>query len=414
MTIAIIIIAAIGFLSIILEEVIKIDKAKSTLFWGTLAWFVYFIGTHDAGNPELAVGVHHTFNENLLDIASLWLFLFAAMTFVAYLSEKGVIQTMASALLPSQIGLKTLLFFIGGFAFLFSSLADNITATLVCLALINSLNLSNSQKLRYAVVVVYGVNAGGVSLITGDVTTLMIFLAGKVAIADLLGLIIPAFISVMTLCVLLSFGLTGQLAIEKNKADLDVVDWTITGLFFLTILTVIFANVFYGVPPVLTFLFGLGLMFMVAQFIDKQEPLLDYIRKIEFDTLLFFLGVLLLVGILKEVKALDSILLIYQHLSPALANYLLGIISAIFDNVPLTSALLKSGIEMSTNDWLGLTFSVGVGGAMLSIGSAAGVVAMNKVKGLTFINYLKYTPLLLIAYSVGYLLVIWSRQLMVG
>lgn len=414
MTIAIIIIAAVGFLSIILEEVIKIDKAKSTLFWGTLAWFVYFIGTHDAGNPELAVGVHHTFNENLLDIASLWLFLFAAMTFVAYLSEKGVIQTMASALLPSQIGLKALLFFIGGFAFLFSSLADNITATLVCLALINSLNLSNSQKLRYAVVVVYGVNAGGVSLITGDVTTLMIFLAGKVAIADLLGLIIPAFVSVMTLCVLLSFGLKGQLAIEKNKADLDVVDWTITGLFFLTILTVIFANVFYGVPPVLTFLFGLGLMFMVAQFIDKQEPLLDYIRKIEFDTLLFFLGVLLLVGILKEVKALDSILLIYQHLAPALANYLLGIISAIFDNVPLTSALLKSGIEMSTNDWLGLTFSVGVGGAMLSIGSAAGVVAMNKVKGLTFINYLKYTPLLLIAYSVGYLLVIWSRQLMVA
>lgn len=408
MTFAIIIIAAIGFLSIILEDLTHIDKAKSTLFFGTLAWFVYFVGSH-GGDIQ---AVHHTFNENLLDIASLWLFLFAAMTFVAYLSEKGVIQTAASRALPRRIGLKSLLFFIGGFAFLFSSLADNITATLVCLALINSLEIANKQKLRYAVVVVYSVNAGGVSLITGDVTTLMIFLAGKVAIADLLSLVIPAFVSVMVLCLLLSFGLSGQLNIVPGEQTLDRVDKTITGLFFLTILTVIFANVLYGVPPVLTFLFGLAVMFMVAQFIDKHEPVLDYIRKIEFDTLLFFLGVLLLVGILKEVKALDSILLIYQHLVPSLANFLLGIISAVFDNVPLTSALLKSGIDMSTDDWLGLTFSVGVGGAMLSIGSAAGVVAMNKVKGLTFLNYLKYTPLLLLAYSVGYLLVMLSGELL--
>ena len=405
---AIIIIAAIGFLSIILEDLTHIDKAKSTLFFGTLAWFVYFIGTH--GEPGDAV--HHTFNENLLDIASLWLFLFAAMTFVAYLSEKGVIQTLASWLLPHQIGLKTLLFFIGGFAFLFSSLADNITATLVSLALINSLALSTRLKIRYAVAIVYGVNAGGVSLITGDVTTLMIFLAGKVSIANLLGLILPSLVSVIVLCFLLSFGVSGQLAIEKKETQLDRVDWIITGLFFMTILLVIFANVLFAVPPVLTFLFGLGLMFMVAQFIDKNEPVLDYIRKIEFDTLLFFLGVLLLVGILKEVGALDGILLIYQHWSPMAANYSLGIVSAIFDNVPLTSALLKSGIDMTTDDWLGLTFSVGVGGAMLAIGSAAGVVAMNKVKGLTFLNYLKYTPLLLMAYSVGYALVLLSRQLL--
>lgn len=406
----IIAIAILGFLSIIFEDLTHIDKAKSTLFFGTLAWLIYFIGTHG----QLGSDVQHSFNENLLDIASLWLFLFAAMTFVAYLSEKGVIQTVASWLLPLHIGKKALLFFVGGFAFLFSSLADNITATLVSLALINGLALKSAEKIRYAVAVVYGVNAGGVSLITGDVTTLMIFLANKVAISDLLGLILPSFISVMILCSLLSFGIQGELEVDKKASTLGLVDWIISGLFFLTILMVIFSNVLFGVPPVLTFLFGLGLMFMVAQFIDKEEPMLDYIRKIEFDTLLFFLGVLLLVGILKEVHALDSILLIYKHWSPMVANYALGIVSAIFDNVPLTSALLKSGIDMSTNDWLTLTFSVGVGGAMLAIGSAAGVVAMNKVEGLTFIQYLKFTPALLVAYTCGYGLVLASSTLLAG
>jgi Na+/H+ antiporter NhaD/arsenite permease-like protein len=97
-----------------------------------------------------------------------------------------------------------------------------------------------------------------------------------------------------------------------------------------------------------------------------------------------------------------------------IANYALGIVSAIFDNVPLTSALLKSGIDMSTNDWLTLTFSVGVGGAMLAIGSAAGVVAMNKVEGLTFLQYLKFTPALLVAYTCGYGLVLASSKLLAG
>jgi len=400
-----IILALIGFLSIILEDLTRIDKTRSTLFFGTLCWFLYFIDAKLQGDTSV---LEHSFNENLLDIASLWLFLFAAMTFVAYLSAKGVIQQVASWLLPAEMSQKTLLFMLGGFAFLFSSLADNITATLVSLALLNSMALSAKMKIRSAVVVVYGVNAGGVSLITGDVTTLMIFLAEKVTIDSLLGLVLPAFVSVMALCFLLSFKAEGRVAIEKTEVELEFVDWVIAALFFLTILSVIFANLLFSVPPVLTFLLGLGTMFMVAQFVDKHEPVLDYIRQIEFDTLLFFLGVLLLVGMLKETHALDHILVLYQHSSATFANYSLGIISAIFDNVPLTSALLKSGIEMPDNSWLGLTFSVGVGGALLSIGSAAGVVAMNKVEGLSFIAYLKYTPLLLVAYSLGYVLVLLS------
>ena len=137
------------------------------------------------------------------------------------------------------------------------------------------------------------------------------------------------------------------------------------------------------------FLFGLSLMFMVVQFLNRDEPTLEYIRKIEFDTLLFFLGVLLLVGMLKELGVLA-------------ANYVMGLVSSLFDNVPLTAALLNSGIEMTLPQWLTLTYAVGVGGSLLVIGSAAGVVAMSKVESLTFGSYLKYSGYLLVAYSVGF------------
>jgi len=132
------------------------------------------------------------------------------------------------------------------------------------------------------------------------------------------------------------------------------------------------------------------------------DPILEYIRIIEFETLLFFLGILLLVGMLKEIHALDSLVAIYDVLPPLYANYLMGIFSAVIDNVPLTAALLKAGIDMSPGEWLGLTYAVGVGGSLLVIGSAAGIVAMSKVPGLTFAAYMRYLAHLLAAYTLGY------------
>lgn len=406
-----IVIVSIGFLSIIAEDLIKVNKAKSTLFWGTLAWIVYFISSSGSGHTEVA---SEALNENLLDIATLWLFLFSAMTFVAYLSEKGVIEIIASFLLPKQLSEKGLLFFIGTFAFIFSSLADNITATLVSLTILIGLNIDRDKLIKYAIVVIYSVNAGGVSLITGDVTTLMIFLAEKVSISDLLMLVLPAFTSVMILCVLMSFGLNGTINVKTQKHTLSSVDTVISILFFCTIIGVIFGNVFFSIPPVLSFLFGLSVMFMVARVLDRDEPILDYVRKIEFDTLLFFLGVLLLVGMLKQIGVLELFLQAYKQTPTLIANYVVGITSALFDNVPLTSAILKSGIDMANNEWLALTFSVGVGGALLAIGSAAGVIAMSKIPELTFMRYLKFFPQLFIAYTAGYFLVVAFVEFMMG
>lgn len=410
-SILLIIIVSIGFLSIIAEDLIKVNKAKSTLFWGTLAWIVYFISSSGSGHTEAA---SEALNENLLDIATLWLFLFSAMTFVAYLSEKGVIEIIAGFLLPKQLSEKGLLFFIGTFSFIFSSLADNITATLVSLTILLGLNIDRDKLIKYAIVVIYGVNAGGVSLITGDVTTLMIFLADKVSISDLLMLVLPAFTSVILLCILMSFGMNGRINVTTQKHALSSVDTVISALFFFTIIAVIFGNVLFSIPPVLSFLFGLSVMFMVARVLDRDEPILDYVRKIEFDTLLFFLGVLLLVGMLKEIGVLELFLEAYKQTPTLIANYVVGITSALFDNVPLTSAILKSGIDMAGNEWLALTFSVGVGGALLAIGSAAGVIAMSKIPELTFMRYLKFFPQLFVAYTAGYFLVVVFVQFVRG
>ncbi|MCF2950406.1 sodium:proton antiporter NhaD [Paraglaciecola aquimarina] len=398
--------ALLALAGVIFEEVIHINKAKITLLFGTLSWIALFI--FSPSGAERAVIDHHL-RENLADISSLWLFLVAAMTFVAYLNKKGLIASLLHRAMPESISERKLLFFTAIFSFVFSSLADNITATLVSVALILSLSLPPNKTMRFAVLVVFAVNSGGVSLITGDVTTLMIFLADKVSILNLLWLSLPAFVAVLILAACLSIGMSGRVRIKQQRKDIRKIDYAIALIFLSTILFTIFGNVLFEIPPVLSFLAGLSVMFIFARIFnddDEHDPILEYIRYIEFDTLLFFLGILLLVGMLEQIHALEFLLTLYEHLPPLYANYIMGITSAAVDNVPLTAALLKTDITMDLPSWLGLTYAVGVGGSLLVIGSAAGIVSMSKIPGLTFGRYAKYSFLLLIAYTVGYALVL--------
>lgn len=392
----------LALLLIIFEEKIHINKAKTTLFLGCLCWLVFYIFPNSELTSEL---ITENLNENLLEIASLWLFLMSAMTFVAYLNSRGFISSLVQSALPTQITERKLLIFLGVASFLFSSLADNVTATLVSVAVITQLKISIKKQLKYAALVVFAVNSGGVSLITGDVTTLMIFLADKVAIVSLLQLILPALAGVVTLAFLLSSNMKEQVVINTEKRDIQSADKIIALIFLLTIIATLSFNVLFHVPPVLTFLFGLSLMFLCGHFMQlpkTNQNVLNYIREIEFDTLLFFLGILLIVGALKVLHVLDNISLLYEYVPASVANYLLGISSALVDNVPLTAAVLKADVSMSSAEWLSVTYAMGVGGSLLIVGSAAGIIAMSKIKGLNFISYLKLFFHLLIAYSVGY------------
>ncbi len=403
-----------ALLGVVFEENIRVSKAKITLFCGCVAWVLLFL----AAPPGSRAGIARAFSDNVGEIANLWLFLIAAMTFVVYLNKKGLIDSAIRLLLPRRISLKGLMLLTAVFCFVFSSLADNITATLVCIALVLSLGLDRETTHRFAVMVVFAVNSGGVSLISGDVTTLMIFLSGRVSMGSLLLLAIPALLSVLLLAVLLLWNLTGEVTIERRQprsgphtgdrrdTAIRTVDIAIAVLFLATIVGTMILNIAFEIPPVLTFLFGLSLMFLVARFFTadhEEDPILDYIRLVEFETLFFFLGVLLIVGMLQEVGVLVSIASMYQHVAPDVCNYLFGLMSALIDNVPLTAALLKADPMMSPGEWMTVTYAVGVGGSLLIIGSASGIVCMSKVPGLTVAAYARYLPVVLTAYTAGYL-----------
>ena len=395
------ILAIIAFLMVVLEEVIHINKAKSTLFIGTLCWILaYVFPIHGVPPSEIS----EQLNENLLEIATLWLFLMSAMTFVAYLNSKGFISSLVQRLLPSELHERTLMVILGCFAFIFSSFADNVTATLVSLAVITSLKIEARKRLKYATLIIFAVNSGGVSLITGDVTTLMIFLAGKVTIPNLLLLIGPSLCGVIVLAAMMSVRMRGRVTFTTEKKPIERTDIIISVIFLATIFSTLLLNALFQVPPVLTFMFGLSCMFLAAQYLLRKtdRSILNYIREIEFDTLLFFVGILLIVGILKEINMLDYLTSLYDIMPVEYANFLLGISAALIDNVPLTAAVLKANVDMNMASWLSMTYATGVGGSMLVIGSAAGIIAMSKVKELNFINYLSMFGYLLVAYSVGY------------
>lgn len=240
-----IIIAVLALLGVIFEEVIHINKAKVTLFFGTLAWMLLFLFSD---NARETAAINTGLTESIAEIAGLWLFLVAAMTFVAYLNKKGMIENVIYLVMPRRVSERRLLFLTGLFCFIFSSLADNITATLVSCSLILSLNLELKKRIQFVTLVVFAVNSGGVSLITGDVTTLMIFLADKVKILTLLTLAIPSAITVFILALFLSRGLTGTVILRASTHPVRRVDAVIGGLFLLTILCTIAGNALFAVP----------------------------------------------------------------------------------------------------------------------------------------------------------------------
>ena len=389
---------------ILFEDFTHLSKSKAVLFFGTLSWLLIFMNPNQFGGFE---DIKDKFMDDVLDISNLWLFLVSTMTFVAYLNKQGFIDALIHKILPERISERTLLLVIGLFAFAFSSIADNVTATLVSLSIVMALKLPAEQLIRFAVVIVFAVNSGGVAMITGDVTTLMIFLAGKLDVVQLMLLSAPAAAGVAILALLLSWGMEGELHIVPTDQKITRFDALIATVFFITICNVIFGSLYFNIPPMLMFLFGMSVMFVlgwIGQEHDHAHDILQYIREIEFETLLFFLGVLLLVGMMKQLGVLKLVTDFTMLLPTMASNYLIGVTSAFIDNVPMTQAMLKAGLHLSTANWMGLTYSIGVGGSLLVIGSSAGIVALNRCGPLSFMNYLKYLWAVLIAYTAGFLL----------
>jgi len=413
----------LAYLLVMAEEFTHLRKSKPViigagLIWGFIAW-VYV----DQGLPTMA---EHAVRHNLLEYAELMLFLLVAMTYINAMQERRVFDALRAWLVRSGFGLRSLFWITGTLAFFISPIADNLTTALLMCAVVLAVGGENSRFVTLACInIVVGANAGGAFSPFGDITTLMVWQKGILEFWTFFALFIPAAVNYLVPAAIMHFAVpdvkpeaSGEQVLMQRGA------WRIIALFLATIATAVSFHNFLHMPPVIGMLTGLGYLQLFGFYL-KRTALRDHqgrpdnvehdgemgspvafdvftpVARAEWDTLLFFYGVVLCVGGLGFLGYLSMASeLMYTGWGATNANIAVGVLSAIVDNIPVMFAVLTMNPDMSTGQWLLVTLTAGVGGSLLSIGSAAGVALMGQARGkYTFFGHLKWTP----AIAAGYI-----------
>jgi Na+/H+ antiporter NhaD/arsenite permease-like protein len=403
---------------VIFEEQIHMRKSKPVILIGCFMWAL--IGIYEAQHG--GGHAHDHVKELIAEIGELFFFLLVAMTYINTLDERNVFKVLRAWLLKKGLGFKKLFWATGGITFLLSPLADNLTSALLMSTVALSVSNGNGRFIVPAFVnIVVAANAGGAWSPFGDITTLMVWTSGKVATMEFSYLILPSIVNWIIPASIIYFAVPD----EHPEPDKEEVEFkpgakVIIGLGIFTIATAVSFHQFLHLPPFLGMMFGLGLLMMMGWYLKRwgehkhlvkmgipderrDRPRFDIFRKVEgveFDTLLFFFGVLTAVGALQYIGylALASESM-YGTLGPTTANIIIGVLSAIVDNIPVMYAVLKMSPEMGLDQWLLITLTCGVGGSLLSVGSAAGVAVMGvDRKYYTFMSHLKWAPVIALGY----------------
>ncbi|HET6545247.1 MAG TPA: sodium:proton antiporter NhaD [Rhodanobacteraceae bacterium] len=407
---------AVAYLFVVLEERLGLRKSKpvmlgAALIWALLAWSV---GTTGAGPPIVA----DAFERIFLEFAELFFFLVVAMTYVNAMSERNVFEALRAALTRRSFGYRRLFWATGALAFCLSPLLDNLTTSLIMSAVILALGAGNTRFIRIAFVnLVVAANAGGAWCAFGDITTLMVWQADKVGFFEFFRLIVPALVAWLVPAAIMHFAVPrGRPPPITDGAAIRHGGLGICLLFALTIFLTIASRQWLGMPPVFGMMTGLALLNVYAFHIGRRqqryalvagvamEPysIFRIIANAEWDTLLFFYGVLLCVGGLAAMGWLELVSrTLYGDLGPTIANVAMGTLSAVIDNIPIMFAVLEMNPVMDHGQWLLITLTAGIGGSLLSVGSAAGVALMGVSRGqYTFLGHLRW----IWAIALGYLL----------
>ncbi|NOZ52331.1 MAG: sodium:proton antiporter [Gammaproteobacteria bacterium] len=414
----------LAYIFVMAEEFTHLRKSKPVILAAGLIWAMigYVYASH--GLSEIAeAAVRH----NLLEYAELMLFLLVAMTYINAMQERQVFDALRVWLIHKGFGFRQLFWLTGFLAFFISPIADNLTTALLMCAVVMSVGGDSQRFISLACInIVIAANAGGAFSPFGDITTLMVWQKGMIDFSTFFTLFIPALVNFLIPASIMHFAVPQlypqgdgeQLAMKRGARR-------IMALFLLTITTAVSFHNFFGLPPVLGMLTGLGYLQVFGFYLKKTvttssvvtghygDPIpFDVFRKVaraEWDTLLFFYGVILCVGGLGFIGhlALASELM-YGQWSATTANVAVGILSAIVDNIPVMFAVLTMQPEMSTGQWLLVTLTAGVGGSLLSIGSAAGVALMGQARGqYTFFSHLKWSPVIGLGYAASIYAHLW-------
>jgi len=394
---------ASAYVLVISEETLRLRKSKPVVVAAGLLWMliaVVFAGQDRSA--EVAEGLRHV----LLEYAELLLFLVVAMTYVNALEERRVFDALRAWLVRARLGYRKLFWATGLLAFVMSPVADNLTTSLVVGAVVMAAGAGAPRFVALSCInVVVAANAGGAFSPFGDITTLMVWQKGVVGFVDFFRLFLPSAVNFLVPAVLMHGAVPrGAPAAAGERVTMNVGAGSIAALFGATIATAVALQVFLHLPPVLGMMTGLGYLQLLDYSLqvrgrrrgaegDYTFNVFHRIAGIEWDTLLFFYGVMLCVGALGLLGHLTlASHLLYGQWGATTANTLIGVASAILDNIPLMYAVLTMQPEMSLGQWLLITLTAGVGGSLLSIGSAAGVALMGQARGVyTFASHLRWT-----------------------
>ena len=403
----------LAYALVMIEEFSHLRKSKpviisAALIWGIIAF--YFSSVPGLHSEKVEQALEH----NILEFAKLFLFLLSAMTYINALQERNVFDVVRYKLISRGFNFRQLFILTGVFTFFLSPIADNLTTALVMCSVLLACGKGNVKFLSLGCInIVVAANAGGAFSPFGDITTLMVWQAGIVEFSTFFKLFIPSVVNYVIPAAIMYFFIPNEMPkVSSEEIKIKRGGKVIIFLGLFTIFSAVSFHNFLHLPPMLGMMFGLGLLglfsfYLKVTYNEKyDEEKFDFLRKIsrvEWDTLLFFFGVILSMGGLGFIGYLGLISnFLYVGLGATYANVLVGILSAIVDNIPVMFAVITMNPPMPTEQWLLVTLTTGVGGSLLSIGSAAGVALMGQARGhYTFFGHLKWTPVIFIGYIVS-------------
>jgi len=416
------IIFVLAYALVMVEEFSHLRKSKpviisAALIWGIIAF--YFSSQPGSHSENLEQALEH----NILEFAELFLFLLVAMTYINALQERNVFDFIRYKLISKGFNFRQLFLLTGVITFFLSPIADNLTTALVMCSVLLACGKGNNKFLAIGCInIVVAANAGGAFSPFGDITTLMVWQAGIVDFFTFFNLFIPSVVNYVIPATIMYFFVPNE--IPNVSSDKITIKRGGKVIIFLGLFTIFSAVNFHNIlhlPPMLGMMFGLGLLGLYSFYLkitfnpEYEERKFDFLRKVskaEWDTLLFFFGVILSVGGLGFIGYLTLVSeYLYVGLGATYANFLVGILSAIVDNIPVMFAVITMNPAMPTEQWLLVTLTTGVGGSLLSIGSAAGVALMGQARGYyTFFGHLKWAPVIFL----GYIASIYVHLLLTG
>ena len=420
----------VGYLCIVFEHNLKVNKAPIALFMCVACWTCYFLGVEYFVSPGVDAhdAAHSSLLHHLSEACEILFFLMAAMTIVEIIDSNGGFNFVRSKLLTRNK--RVLLWRVALITFFLSALLDNLTTSIVMVMVLRKLVTDTKERMIYASLIILAANAGGAFSPIGDVTTIMLWIRNLVTTEGiLLSLFIPSIVSIVVPTFLLQYSLRGELPLTKAVAEEQEADAFSqrerTTVFVVGLAGLVFVPVFKmltGLPPYMGALLALSVLWTVTELffrrsrnkhVSSKQRVASILSRIDMTTILFFLGILMTVATLQEIGALSDFgtwLNTVARGNQYLITGIIGIASSVVDNVPLVAGCMGMYDPTMGGDfvqdgifWQLLAYCAGVGGSMLIIGSAAGVVVMGLEK-ISFGWYLRtISGVALLGYLAGLL-----------